>query len=91
MQAIKDRLTVLCTGGATVNLIVACGIIIATILQTKPTIFDLKFKDGSKFRASDSFVQAFLHGQMSWSIRAATQAAQKHPTDWEDQCERSFF
>ena len=28
---------------------------------------------------------------MSWSIRAATQAAQKLPKDWEDQCERSFF
>jgi hypothetical protein len=28
---------------------------------------------------------------MSWSIRAATQAAQKQPNDWEDQCEQSFF
>ncbi|KIJ90508.1 hypothetical protein K443DRAFT_49010, partial [Laccaria amethystina LaAM-08-1] len=28
---------------------------------------------------------------LSWSVRKATQAAQKLPKDWEDQCERSFF
>ena len=51
----------------------------------------MTFKDDSQFRVSDSFVRKFLHGSMSWSLRAATQAAQKRPKDWEDQCERSFF
>ncbi len=74
-----------------VNLITTWAIIIATILHMKPGIFDQKFKDGLTFRASDSFVRKFLHGVLSWSLRKATQAAQKLPKDWEDQCERSFF
>ena len=78
-------------GGATVNLITARAIIIATILHMKPDILEQKFKDGSTFRALDSFVRKFLHGLLSWSLRKATQAAQKLPKDWEDQCERSFF
>jgi hypothetical protein len=78
-------------GGATVNLITARAIIIATILYMKPDILEQKFKDGSTFRASDSFVRKFLHGLLSWSLRKATQAAQKLPKDWEDQCEQSFF
>jgi hypothetical protein len=78
-------------GGATVNLITARAIIIATILYMKPDILEQKFKDGSTFHASDSFVQKFLHGLLSWSLQKATQAAQKLPKDWEDQCERSFF
>ncbi|KJA29084.1 hypothetical protein HYPSUDRAFT_104579, partial [Hypholoma sublateritium FD-334 SS-4] len=28
---------------------------------------------------------------MSWSMRKGTQAAQKRPIDWEDQCEKSFL
>jgi hypothetical protein len=78
-------------GGATVNLITARAIIIATILHMKPNILEQKFKNGSTFRASDSFVRKFLHGLLSWSLRKATQAAQKLPKDWEDQCEQSFF
>ncbi len=74
-----------------VNLITTRAIIVATILHMKPGIFDQKFKDGSTFHASDSFVRKFLHGVLSWSLRKATQAAQKLPKDWEDQCERSFF
>jgi hypothetical protein len=74
-----------------VNLITARAIVVATTLHMKPEIFDQKFKDGSTFRASDSFVRKFLHGVLSWSLRKATQAAQKLPKDWEDQCEQSFF
>jgi len=43
----------------------------------KPGIFEQKFKDGSTFRVSDSFVRKCLHGLLSWSIGKATQAAQK--------------
>jgi hypothetical protein len=48
-----------------------------------------KFRDGSTFRASDSFVRKWLHEAMRWSRRKATRAAQKLPVDWEDQCERA--
>ena len=57
----------------------------------KPDIFDQKFKDGSSFRASDSFVRNFLHSILSWSLRKAMQAAQKLPKDWQCQCLHSFF
>jgi hypothetical protein len=77
--------------GSPVNLIIARGIIVSTIIQMQPCIFEKMFKDGSHFWVSDSFVQRFLHGLMSWSLRLATQAAKKRPKDWEDQCERSFF
>ncbi len=56
----------------------------------KPGIFEQKFKDGSTFRASDSFVQKCLHGLLSWSIRKATQAAQKLAKNWEDQCDKVY-
>ena len=78
-------------GGAIISLITARAIIVAMILHIKPEIFDMTFKDGSHFRASESFVRRLLHGILGWSIRKATQAAQKRPKDWEDQCERSFF
>lgn len=74
-----------------VNLITAQAIIVTTTLHMKPEIFDQKFKDGSTFCASDSFVWKFLHGVLSWHLQKATQAAQKLPKDWEDQCEQSFF
>ncbi|KAH9955392.1 hypothetical protein BGW80DRAFT_1188759, partial [Lactifluus volemus] len=79
VESIKKRLTFLREGGATVNLITARAIIVATILHMKPDILEQKFKDGSTFRASDSFVRKFLHGLLSWSLRKATQAAQKLP------------
>jgi hypothetical protein len=64
---------------------------LAIIMQMKPEIFGKKLKDGSTFQASDSFVPGWLHKMLSWSMRKATQAAHKHPSDWEDQCEKSFF
>ena len=64
---------------------------LATILTRAPEIFDKTFRDGSTFRASDTFMQHWLHEMMSWSPRKATHAAQKKPLDWEDQCEKSFL
>jgi len=77
--------------GAPVTLITTRAIIIAIILHMRREVFNHTFKDGSYFRASESFVRKFLHGTLAWSIRRATQAAQKKPIDWEDQCENSFF
>ena len=73
------------------SVITARAIVVASILHQRPAIFEQTFKDGSHFRASDSFVRKFLHGQLSWSIRKATRAAQKRPKDWEDQCEHATF
>jgi hypothetical protein len=91
VDAIKTRLIALRKGGSPLTIVTARGIILATILHTKPEILDKKFKDGSTFRASDSFVRGWLHKTLSWRVRKATRAAQKLPDGWEDQCERSFF
>jgi hypothetical protein len=64
---------------------------LATIIQMNPEILEITFKDGSNFRASDSFVRGWLHKALEWSFRKATRAAQKLPEKWEDLCERSFL
>lgn len=91
VEAIKQWLTFLQRNGTTVNLITAHAIIAPMIIQMDPSLFDIKFKDGLTFRVSDFFVHKFLHAQLSWSLQKATQAGQKHPKDWEDQCEQSFL
>jgi hypothetical protein len=91
VDVIKTRLEFLREKNAPVSLITARATIVATILETKPNIFDHKFKDGSSFRVSESFARKFLHEVLSWSLRKATQAAQKLPKDWQNQCIRSFF
>lgn len=64
---------------------------VATIMSSAPEILEQKFKDGSTFRASESFMRKWLHDTLNWSRRKGTQAAHKLPNDWEDQCERSFL
>lgn len=91
VDAIKTRLAFLREKSAPVSLITARAIIVATILEKEPAIFGHKFKDGSSFHVSESFTRKFLHDVLSWSPRKATQAAQKLPKDWENQCIRSFF
>lgn len=75
--------------GAPLTLLTIRGIMLATIIHMKPEILAVRFRDNSTFKASDSFLRSWLHGVMGWSMRKATQAAQKKPLDWEDQCERS--
>ncbi|KAJ7788704.1 hypothetical protein B0H14DRAFT_3892287 [Mycena olivaceomarginata] len=52
-------------------------------------------KDGSYFKASDSFLRRWLRETLVWSTRRPTNAAQKLPDNWEDQyiylCEKSFL
>jgi DDE superfamily endonuclease len=71
------------------SLITARGVMLATIIRAEPTIMLHVFKDGSSFRASDSFVRKWLHSAMGWSRRKGTRAAHKLPKNWEDQCEQS--
>jgi hypothetical protein len=89
VEAIKKRLRDLREAGVPLTVITARGIMLATIIRMAPDILHRKFKDGSTFRASDSFIRSWLHSAMGWSQRKATRAAQKLPKDWEDQCERS--
>jgi hypothetical protein len=65
VKAIKQQLTFLWRNGTTINLITAHAIIAATIIQMDPSIFNEKFKDGSTFCVSDSFMHKFLHAQLS--------------------------
>lgn len=85
----KDYLTKLRNAGAPISVVTARGIMLAMILERAPEILEKEFSDGSKFRASETFVRQWLHKQMHWSIRKATRTAQKLPEDWEDKCEKS--
>jgi hypothetical protein len=62
---------------------------VATIIHKEPAIMEHMFKDGSTFRASDTFMRRWLHSALGWTRRKGTRAAQKMPIDWEDQCERA--
>jgi len=57
----------------------------------KPEILETKFRDGSRFQASNTFVQKFLHTMMAWSLCRGTRVAQKMPSNWKDVCEKSFL
>jgi hypothetical protein len=91
VQSVKTILTSIRSTGAKVTVVTARGILVATILKNAPEILEATFRDGSTFRASESFVRKWLHDTMKWSRRKGTQASQKRPINWEDQCERSFL
>jgi hypothetical protein len=77
--------------GAAMSVLTVRGVMLATIMSRAPEILDMPYRDGSTFRASDKFVRKWMKGQLNWSERKATRAAQKIPENWEDQCERSFL
>ena len=91
VKAVKDRLIAIRSNGAQVTVVNARGIMVATILRSAPEILEQTFRDGSTFRASESFMRKWLHDVLHWSPRKGTQAAQKKPNNWEEQCERSFL
>jgi hypothetical protein len=61
------------------------GIVVAHIHHVHPELFNYLAKDGSSFRASDSWLRKFLKHEMKWSLRQSTQAAQKLPPDAQQQ------
>ncbi|KAF5321301.1 hypothetical protein D9619_000198 [Psilocybe cf. subviscida] len=77
--------------GAIVSVITARGVLLAVVIKQAPDILTKTFTDGSTFRASDSFVRKWLHNALGYSQRQGTQAAQKLPIDWEDQCEKAII
>ena len=60
VTTIRSQLKLLRGAGAPISVITARGIIIASALKLHPEIFDIKFRDGSTFKASESFVRNFL-------------------------------
>lgn len=86
---IKERLLALRQHSVPLTLIAVRGVMVATIIRDAPEIMQRQFKDGSTFRASETFVRSWLHSAMGWTRRKGTRAAQKLPDNWEDQCERS--
>jgi hypothetical protein len=78
-------------GKAPLTVVTVHRMLLATIMRMNPEILEKTFKDGSKFQASDSFICGWLHKELEWSVRKATQVAQKLPENWEEQCERSVF
>jgi hypothetical protein len=91
VKLVKDRLLALRANGAQVTVVNARGIMVATILKSAPEILEKAFRDGSTFRASESFMRKWLHDVLHWTPRKGTQAAQKKPKNWEEQCEQSFL
>jgi hypothetical protein len=88
---IKAELRRLREAGAALTVITVRGIIIAKVMQSHPEVFDTAFRDGSMFKVSESYVRGLLRGELGWSMRKATRAAQNKPENWEDLCEKSFF
>jgi hypothetical protein len=75
-----------------VTLVTVRALFVATILDQAPEIFNIRCqKDGSYFKASDSFLRRWLRETLVWSTRRPTNAAQKLPDNWEDLCEKSFL
>ncbi|KAG9073858.1 hypothetical protein FRC06_011105 [Ceratobasidium sp. 370] len=46
-----------------------------------PDAFSRVGRSGEKFRCSEQFVRHFLHKELGWSVRKATRAAQKYPSN----------
>ena len=57
MNTIKDRLIALRKSRAPLTVVTVRGIMLATIIHMNPEILEMSFKDGSKFRVSDTFVR----------------------------------
>ncbi|KAJ7360930.1 hypothetical protein DFH08DRAFT_633482, partial [Mycena albidolilacea] len=81
VKEIMAQLKDLRAAGAPLSLAMVRCVIIATITDEAPELFEHKFKDGSHFRVSDSFCKKFLDKTLAWSIRKGTKAAQKLPAD----------
>ncbi|QRV96790.1 Ulp1 protease family, carboxy-terminal catalytic domain protein [Ceratobasidium sp. AG-Ba] len=46
-----------------------------------PDAFSLQVRSGRLFRCSERFVRRFLREELGWSVRKATRAAQKYPSN----------
>ncbi|KAJ7307003.1 hypothetical protein DFH08DRAFT_639091, partial [Mycena albidolilacea] len=81
VEDIVSQLADLRSAGAPLSLATVRCLIIAIISERAPELFEHRFKDGSRFRVSDSFCRKFLDKSLAWSMRKGTKAAQKLPVD----------
>ncbi|KAJ6583142.1 hypothetical protein DFH09DRAFT_1076294 [Mycena vulgaris] len=84
VQDIISQLADLCGASAPLSLATVRCLIIATIGDRTPEIFEHHFKDRSTFCVSNSFCRKFLDKTLAWSMRKGTKAMQKLPKDAEE-------
>lgn len=84
VKTIVDLLLKLCQAGIALNLSHCRGIIIAQLHFEVPHVFEVVAKDGSHFRCTEAWVQKFLSGNLRWTWRRSTQAAQKLPKNVDE-------
>jgi len=91
VKAIREKLEALRDASAPITLVTVRGIFIATIMKLAPEIFDIEYKDGSKFQCSESFIRKWLRDTLSWSVRRPTRAGHKLPDDADLLCKKALF
>jgi hypothetical protein len=64
---------------------------VGVVQHEAPEIFNRRNKLGHSYKLSNSSVQRFLHRELGWSVRRATCAAQKLPSNVENVLLRSFL
>ena len=84
VDSIVDQLRKLRDVGVALDKARCRGIIIGQLYHSCPRIFETTLRDGSVFRASDSWVQKFIHERLNWSFRRSTRASQKLPANLDD-------
>ncbi|KAG8692274.1 hypothetical protein FRC09_011339 [Ceratobasidium sp. 395] len=81
VQMIKNGLLALRKTGASLNLRLIRGYMVGVIQHHIPNAFSQVTRSGRLFRCSERFVRHFLRKELGWSVRKATRAAQKHPSN----------
>ncbi|KAG9085676.1 hypothetical protein FRC06_003501, partial [Ceratobasidium sp. 370] len=81
VRNIKNRLLDLRKAGVALDIDTIRGYMSGVIHHAIPTAFTQSDKSGRVFRCSREFVRSFLRRNLAWSLRKATCAAQKHPSN----------
>ncbi|KAG9122905.1 hypothetical protein FRC07_000524, partial [Ceratobasidium sp. 392] len=67
------------------------GFMVGLIEHEAPELFTQPTQCGKPFKLSDSSVRRFLHEELGWSLRRATRAAQKTPSNVGSVLRRAFL
>jgi hypothetical protein len=70
---------------------IARGYVLGIINHSAPELLRARAKDGSVFKASDTWVRRLLREKLNFVPRKATRAAQKIPSNAEELMTRSFM
>lgn len=77
--------------GIALNLGTIRGYMVGLIQHEAPEVFARKNKLGHSYQLTNCSVRRFLHNYLGWSIRQATRAAQKLPSNVNDVLYRAFL